>query len=300
MGSEKILRSIGVHDGTFHADEVVACALLILFGLADRGKIVRTREVKKLAECEYVCDVGGVYDPEKKLFDHHQIQYIGDLSSAGMVLQYLLEKEFIEEDGFTFLQNTLVKGVDDHDNGRSPQLLGYFTLSHIIANFTPLSYEASEEEQREAFFEALDFTVGILRRVWEKYKYNFNCRKIVGEAMKKYRTCLFFEQPVPWLESFFALGGENHPALFLIMPTGSQWKLRGLPPDYVRKMEVRLPLPMQWGGLLDDELKRVSGIEGAVFCHKGLFTSVWESKEDAIKALNIVLKQKGIKNEDTL
>ncbi|NGX46128.1 MAG: hypothetical protein K940chlam2_01312 [Chlamydiae bacterium] len=300
MGSEKKLRSIGVHDGTFHADEVVACALLILFDLADAVRVVRTRDAPKLAECEYVCDVGGVYDPAKKLFDHHQTQYTGELSSAGMILYYLKEKKILGADGFAFLHNTLVKGVDDHDNGRSPQLLGYFTFSHVIANLTPVSYEATEEQQREAFFEALDFTVGILRRLWERYQYNVGCRKIVGEVMKKYHTCLFFERGVPWLESFFALGGEKHSALFLIMPAGSQWKLRGLPPDYVRRMEVRQPLPKLWAGLLGEELKRVSGIKGAVFCHKGLFTSVWETKEDAIKALEIVLKQNGIKNEDII
>lgn len=81
----KIPRSVGVHDGTFHADEVSACALLILFNCVDKDKIVRTRAPKKLAECEYVCDVGGIYNPDKKLFDHHQQDYRGDLSSAGMI-----------------------------------------------------------------------------------------------------------------------------------------------------------------------------------------------------------------------
>jgi Uncharacterized conserved protein related to MYG1 family len=85
-----IKRSVGTHDGAFHADEVTACALLVVFDLVDEDKIVRTRDPSKLAECEYVCDVGGEYDPSRKLFDHHQADYVGRLSSAGMILHYLL------------------------------------------------------------------------------------------------------------------------------------------------------------------------------------------------------------------
>ena len=48
-----IFRSLGIHDGTFHADEVTACALLILFDLIDEEKIIRTRDTARLAKCEY-------------------------------------------------------------------------------------------------------------------------------------------------------------------------------------------------------------------------------------------------------
>ena len=44
----KIPRSVGTHDGTFHADEVTACALLLLFDLVDGNKIIRTRQLGTL------------------------------------------------------------------------------------------------------------------------------------------------------------------------------------------------------------------------------------------------------------
>jgi len=34
----------------------------------------------------------------------------------------------------------------------------------------------------------------------------------------------------------------------------------------------------------------VTHIDGAVFCHKGRFISIWETKEDAMKALNQILE----------
>src|ERR1700675_3827265 len=91
--SMTILRSFGTHDGSFHADEVTACSLLLLFDRIDRNLIRRTRNPQILAECDYVCDVGGEYNPERRRFDHHQIDYQGTFSSAGMVLLYLKEKK---------------------------------------------------------------------------------------------------------------------------------------------------------------------------------------------------------------
>jgi uncharacterized UPF0160 family protein len=286
-----IKRSIGTHDGSFHADEVTACALLLVFGLIDKDKIVRTRDQKVLSECEYVCDVGGVYDPKPKRFDHHQSEYTGDLSSAGMVLLYLKDQGFLDETTYAFFNRSLILGVDAHDNGRVTPEVGTCTFSQVVTNFVPSLYDASKEEQTRSFFEALGFVEGHLRRLRERFHYIQECRGKVAESMKKNDRYLFFEEAMPWMECFFEMGGETHPALFVVMPSGGHWKLRGIPPSMEERMKVRVPLPQEWAGLLDDDLKRVSGIPGAIFCHKGRFISVWETKEDVFKALDCVLKQ---------
>ncbi len=296
---KKIARSIGIHDGVFHADEVTACAMLILFDQADADRVVRTRDEKKLSYCEFVCDVGGVYDSENKLFDHHQATYRGELSSAGMVLEYLKQQRIVAAEEADFLHYMLVKGVDDHDNGRSPQIPGTTLFSHVIANFAVTTYGASPEEMDRAFHQALDFCIGHLRRLLERHRYNRECRKVVERAMQEGKQCLMFDEAIPWVENFFALQGKNHPALFVVMPAGSHWKLRGIPPDDEHRMQVRLPLPEDWAGLLGEDLQRASKMKGAVFCHKGRFTSVWETKEDALLALKEVLRRNGIQQEDT-
>jgi uncharacterized UPF0160 family protein len=109
--------------------------------------------------------------------------------------------------------------------------------------------------------------------------------------MQETSYALIFNVSIPWIDNFFDLGGDLHPAQFVIMPSGSHWKLRGIPPSIHEKMKVRRPLPEHWSGLLADELKKVSGIQGAIFCHKGRFISIWETKEDALKALHIALKK---------
>lgn len=290
---EKKPRSLGTHNGTFHADEVSACALLLLFDLIDRAYIIRTRNQDLLDCCEFVCDVGGRYDPSSKRFDHHQADYSGPLSSAGMVLRYLLESGKIDKAAYDAFNHSLIMGVDAHDNGIDPLIDGVCTFSQVIANFTPIHYDATPKEQDSAFGLALDFVLSHLQRFWGRYRYVLSCKEMVKEAMDKGSHYLFFEKAIPWLDLFFEMGGEDHPASFIVMPTGDQWKLRAIPPTYQQRMGVRIPLPQEWAGLLEEELKQVSGISGAVFCHKGRFTSVWQSKEDALRALEYVLKKEG-------
>lgn len=292
MTDEKIPRSFAAHDGTFHADEVTACALLLLSDLIDRDKIVRTRDPKRQAQCEFVCDVGGIYDPEQKLFDHHQVDYQGSYSSAGMVLQWLRDSGTISEVEYEHINNMVVIGVDEHDNGRAPIINGYCTISHIVSNFMPVSHQATEAERNERFLEAVDFVLLHLQRLMERFHYIRDCRQKVKDCMERYDRCLIFDESLPWIENFFELGGEKHPALFLIMPSGEHWKLRSIPPSYDDRMSCRMPLPKEWAGLLEGELQDVCKIPGAIFCHKGCFISVWETKEAALQALEYTLSQR--------
>ncbi|NGX37006.1 MAG: hypothetical protein K1000chlam2_00154 [Chlamydiae bacterium] len=286
-----ISRSLGTHDGSFHADEVSACALLLVFDLIDRDQIHRTRDPEVLGNCEFVCDVGGVYDPKKKRFDHHQLEYEDDLSSAGMIWQYLRDQNIADQALYTYINQTIIIGIDAHDNGKVLQEEGVCTISHVIANFVPILYEASPKEQDRAFFEALDFVMGHFKRILGKYHYIQECKGLVAAAMEPKEKALIFDKAIPWQENFFELGGEDHPALFIVMPSQEHWKLRGIPPDRKDRMGVRVPLPEKWAGLRDRDLQAASGIEGAIFCHKGRFISIWETKEDALKALHQVLEK---------
>lgn len=281
-------RSFGTHDGTFHADEVTACALLLFFSIIDRDKILRSRDLKALDNMEFVCDVGGVYDPAIKRFDHHQIDYKGKLSSAGMILLYLLEETIISKEVYDFLNKTVVFGVDQVDNGLVEPLYGHTSFSSIIASFVPVDYEAKKEEYDQHFHKALDFVLDFFKRIMAKFYYSQECKDLVLDEMKKMDSYLIFNRSIPWIETFFENDGNQHPAKFIIMPSHGHWKLRAIPPTYEERMQVRIPLPKEWAGFLDDDLKKITNIDGAIFCHKGRFISVWETKEDALAALKKV------------
>lgn len=289
-----VARSFGTHDGSFHADEVSACALLLLFGLIDRDKIVRSRDENRLACCEYVCDVGGVYDPSIKRFDHHQVEYGGEKSSAGLVLQYLRDQQILSKHEWALLQDSVIAGVDAHDNGKCNLEKGICTFSQVISNFSPIEYEATQEQWDRAFFEAMVFAHAHFRRLLERHIYQLGCRERVAAVMAKSQEVLIFEEALPWLDNFFALDGIHHPGLFVIMPSGNFWKLRAIPPSLGERMKVRMPMPSSWAGLMEGELINASGIQGAVFCHKGRFISVWKSKDDARIACEKILKKEAV------
>lgn len=288
---KKIARSLGTHCGSFHADEVTACALLLLFNLIDRKNIMRTRNLQELEKCEFVCDVGGIYDEKAKRFDHHQAEYMGPLSSAGMVLLFLKNQDIIDEKLYQYFNRSLIIGVDAIDNGKTAPVTGHCSFSAVIANFVPAHHDVLSEEMDSAFFEALDFCLGHLQRLQAKYEYIQGCRDKIKKEMDKRQKVMIFEESMPWLDTFFELGGEEHPAEFIIMPTGTHWKLRGIPPTYEKRMQVRVQLPEEWAGLIDQELKDKTGIPGAIFCHKGRFISVWETKEEALKAYDFIQKR---------
>jgi len=290
-----IPKSFGTHDGHFHADELTACALLINFELIQKELVFRTRDEKILSSCQFVCDVGGIYDHSKKRFDHHQNDYAGNLSSAGMILKFLKDEKIISPELFDFLNNYFILGVDAHDTGNVKLVRGFLSFSQLIENFVPLGDELENIALDKAFYDALDFVLGFLKRLIARFYYLQQTREIVKKYMQKKDKCLVFDKAISWVESFFELGGADHPAIFIIMPSGPHWKLRAIPPTYEDRMNVRVALPMEWAGLRGESLQKASGVKGAVFCHKGRFISIWETKEDALKALEYVLKKEGLK-----
>ena len=73
MEVESKVKNIGTHSGQFHCDECVACALLVNFTEEFKGaKVTRTRDLEILNKMDIVVDVGGVYDPKRHRYDHHQ------------------------------------------------------------------------------------------------------------------------------------------------------------------------------------------------------------------------------------
>lgn len=179
------MMKVGTHDQLFHPDEVVACATL------DRCKnidIIRTRDLCKIAECDIVVDVGGVYDPEKGRFDHHQYKGRGEkpptyngetpMSSAGMVWKHY-GKEFVSKCGkfsdelCTRIANEVyekfIRSVDYEDNfGRQRASIGKISRS-TLTDFIRMknTSDVFGEEQNEAFLDAVQFAKRFLTRIVE-------------------------------------------------------------------------------------------------------------------------------------
>lgn len=66
---------IVVHGGSFHADDLFACATLRI--LYPCSKIIQSKRGEPLPKGDITLDTGGVYDPQKNLYDHHQKEGAG-------------------------------------------------------------------------------------------------------------------------------------------------------------------------------------------------------------------------------
>jgi hypothetical protein len=73
--------TIGTHSGTFHCDEILAVYLLSKHPEFSSHKLLRTRDQALLDQCDIVVDVGSVFDPSKKRYDHHQKTFHETFSS---------------------------------------------------------------------------------------------------------------------------------------------------------------------------------------------------------------------------
>lgn len=65
-------RTIGTHNGHFQADEALAVWFLRQLPEYAKATVLRTRSTEVLEKMDIVVDVGGIYDPSRKRFDHHQ------------------------------------------------------------------------------------------------------------------------------------------------------------------------------------------------------------------------------------
>lgn len=275
------------HSGPFHADDVLAMALVRSFLDAD-ATVERTRDPARLAEADMVFDVGAVFDPETHRFDHHQAAYEGPLSSAGMVLAWLREAGHLDDALAQHLDDGLVSYVDDVDNGRRAPVAGIPCFASMVDAFNQPA--DSEAEYLAAFEQAVAMAGGVVRGMAAEHASIQHALTVVAAAMKEAdaegRRTLFFDRYVRWKPAYFALGGVEHDSAFVLFPAsdGSSWRVVAIPPEE-GSFDQKVSLPAEWAGLTDGELEAVTGIPGSIFCHKNRFIAVFATRDGALAAL---------------
>ena len=277
---------IVTHSGPFHADDVLAVALLRQW--VDPGATVtRTRDPARIRRAEVVVDVGGVWDRPSRRFDHHQASYTGLRSAAGLVLDALHDEGRLNDGLFQVLDERLVRYVDAVDNGRVAPRHDVPCFARLIevANHGCTSFEAFDV----AFEEATTFAAAWLRGLVTGHEEELAADATVIAAMdaaKAHGTAIVeLPRHLRWKPAYFRNGGADHPTTFIVFPSlDGSWQTVAIPPGEER-FDQKVPLPAAWAGLVDDALVAVSGIPGARFCHKNRFIAVFETREGAYAGL---------------
>jgi uncharacterized UPF0160 family protein len=277
---------VATHSGPFHCDDVFAGALLRCF-LDAELQFVRTRELGSIAEADIAIDVGGQYDPARKRFDHHQREYLGTLSSAGMVLSWLEAEGHVAPALASKLRAQWVDYIDAVDIGARKPAADVPCLPSVIGSLCEQARTPSEFDAR--YVEAVQMCTAILHGVRTSHQRTEQARAAVGAAMARAvadsTRILDFDQHYKWKRTYFDQGGADHPTDFALLPDGERWQLIAIPPSH-ESFDKKRPLPEAWAGLVDDALSEIVGVPGAKFCHKNRFIAVFASREAALAAID--------------
>jgi len=238
---------IGTHNGTFHCDEVMACYLLKLLPEYKDAEIVRTRDLSVLDTCDIVVDVGGIFDPSRHRYDHHQrpfdesmhslsagkFSWKTKLSSAGLVyyhfgmriLSQLLhtktEDELVQV-LFKKIYENLMEEIDAVDNGidvwseGTPRYLITTTLSQRVGRCNP-AWNQKDKNELDGFNAALSLVAEEFRDRIEFYRDSWWPARSLVESTIANRFSIHPSGKIavmesggcPWKDHLFSLEAEQ-------------------------------------------------------------------------------------------
>lgn len=272
--------AVVTHDGVFHADEVVAYAVL---SELHKCVLTRTRDTAVIEAADIVLDVGRVYDPANGRFDHHQARGgVNGCASAGLVwlkhgVAYCMKigcQAELAEKVSQRVYDALIADVDAIDVGNRRPAKGEYTLSHAIGSFNRPRRPGLDSD----FYLAVEVASQVLENeVWTAIaaeRDSLSVREMIALApsnvlvLHKYYT------------GMMDVVQEENPAratritrLVYPDPKGS-WR--------VQVVEGEEYLPEAWRGKEGPELSAVTGAPGCVFCHIAGFICGNDTREGAI------------------
>ncbi|WP_162653742.1 MYG1 family protein [Lentilitoribacter sp. Alg239-R112] len=295
------------HSGGFHADELLSS--VILTRLFPKAELKRTRDHKWLAPADdkIIYDVGGDYNADAQVFDHHQrpspLREDGQpFSSFGLIWahyghQYLTSLDVpadnIEAIHVAF-DRKFVLPIDLLDNGAmEPSVAGPLsdlTLPAFFESLKPVFDDTSPTAYDDAFFATLPIARSFVEAQIGNITAKARAKNIVMEAIAKAGASPILELPMgmPYGAALDEVGADH--MLFVVNPRGEDWTLNGIKLSK-DTFDQRADLPAAWAGLTDAALEDACGVKGAKFCHNALFIAVADSREAIMKMADLAVRE---------
>lgn len=295
------------HSGGFHADELMSS--VILTRLFPNAKLVRSRAPEWITpgSDRIIYDVGGAYDAEAGIFDHHQrgapLREDGaPYSSFGLIWKhfgraYLLALDVPEAHAdavHAAFDQKFVLPIDLLDNGAvDPSVAGplvSLTLPSLLATLKPVFDAKETDADDRAFDVALTIARTFVEAGIAQRASKLRAENLVLDAIAATGENRVLELPMgmPFRPAIVKAGADH--LLFVVHPRDKDWCVTGirLSDD---GFEQRADLPAAWAGLNNGELEKVSGVTGAVFCHNARFIAAAKTREAALALADIAVKE---------
>ena len=135
----------------------------------------------------------------------------------------------------------------------------------------------------------------ILYKTTKKFVDSYENYRMIKNELKKQNVkqshILVLEKSVPWKDTILELD-RNEDVLYVVYQdvTGS-WCTQTVPKE-ANSFAARKDLPKKWGGLNNDDLSKLTGIENCTFCHPALFICGNKTKEGAILMAKVAVENK--------
>lgn len=286
-----------VHSGTFHPDDVFAVAILSLY-LKKPIQVIRSRDPKDWAEADYVCDVGLVYDPALKRFDHHQKGW--DVKRENGILYAacgLVWKEYGEaitgsKEIADKIDRKIIQPIDANDNAIELYKPDFEGISEYSYGDHIFSYNHTWREKKIDTLKTFNLAAAeakkCLEREIKRAQDSLLSKQIVKQLYEKSedKRLIILDDEY----SYQSVLGEYSEPLFVVKPVfeNNTWHVSAINTQGVR-FHNRLDLPESWAGKQGKELAEITGVSDAIFCHNGRFVAAAKSKEGAIALAKLAL-----------
>uniref|UniRef100_A0A1B6DLN8 Uncharacterized protein n=1 Tax=Clastoptera arizonana TaxID=38151 RepID=A0A1B6DLN8_9HEMI len=314
------ISTIGTHNGVFHCDEILGVYMLQL--LYPNAEVVRSRNQDILQKCDIVIDVGGVYNHDKRLYDHHQREFSESmstllpdkpftmkLSSAGLVychygyeiLRVMIGNSVTDDmvnNVFDYVYEHFIQEIDGIDNG-IPMFDGepkYSILTHLSSRVSRLNktWNSVDYDENVSFNEALklvssefEYRVHYAVDVW------WPARALVKKSIENRFTIHESGEIIelvlghcPWKDHFFYLEKSMNvekPIKYVIFSDSSNnWRVQAVSVN-PKSFVCRKFLLEQWRGLRDEKLSQVCGVADCMFVHANGFIGGNKTREGVLQ-----------------
>lgn len=284
------------HNGSFHSDDLFATATLSILNNGNI-KILRTRDKEIFKTGDYVYDVGGIYNEEKNLFDHHQKGGAGNrtngipYSSFGLVWKKYGEQICGSKEVSQKIDEKIVQPIDAVDNGidiitpKFENVIPYTVQSIFMAYYPTWKENISQVDN--IFKKEVKKIIKLFKREIKIAQADLEGEKIIVDTYNKTedKRIVILDKPLPRYLIQDILPKFSEPIYFIYPSNHStSWKVEAVRKN-LTTYESRKLFPESWRGLMngDFELKKITGINDIVFCHQSGFFLTVDSREGAIK-----------------
>lgn len=295
---------IVTHSGSFHADDIFACATLTLY--LDRQKtpytIIRSRDEKTINNADYVIDVGGIYNTETERYDHHQPGGAGvrdneiPYASFGLVWKKYGPLLCNNETIFNDIDRRIAQPIDAIDNGISitePSDTGLcdYGIYGIIGAYQNTWKEAGDDKMRlDNFMRLVNFFKPLLSREIDRSSHRLEMIDKIQETYDNAENKIILEIPYHvTVSALIQVLHKHKEVMYIVCRSNTNWKALAMRKEAC-SFENRKSLPESWAGKRGEELAEITGVPDALFCHNAVWMAVAASREGAWKLAELALE----------